>query len=438
MRDLIVVAMVVATLPFIIFRPFFGLLVYSWVSYMRPQDMAWGWSRVMPLSQWIAIAMILGLLFTWGRERLLTLKLPTVLLLLLCGWISLSYMNALVPELGTVAYGHYWKAILISVLTTGIVVTRERLRLMLLLVGFSIGFLGAKRGLFGLLRGGVRFDDGPGGFMNDNNTFALGLNVALPILVGIALTDPDRRVRMVSSAMAFLCTLTILFTFSRGGFLTLCIVGAMLVWRSRHKLLAGGLVAVAIAVFFVVSADSLTEEYVERTQSIASYEEDGSAMGRIHAWQTAWRVFLDYPMFGVGPENMTVVFRSYSPAPDRFRVTHNSYLQMLAECGLPALVLFVAALAVTMLRLSRLRKGATEPWVAVNAHMLQVSLIAYMTGSLFLNMAYFELVYHLIGISVSLGLAAEAAGAVGGVPAAPAAAEELPWWKRPAPTLGRA
>ena len=60
MRDLIVMAVVIGSLPVILFRPFYGLLVYSWLAFMRPQDMTWGASRDLPLSQWVAIAMVIG------------------------------------------------------------------------------------------------------------------------------------------------------------------------------------------------------------------------------------------------------------------------------------------------------------------------------------------------------------------------------------------
>ena len=42
MRDYLVLALVLATLPLSFCRPFFGLLGFSWLAYMRPQNLAWG------------------------------------------------------------------------------------------------------------------------------------------------------------------------------------------------------------------------------------------------------------------------------------------------------------------------------------------------------------------------------------------------------------
>ena len=431
MRDLFILTVVVGSLPVILFRPFFGLLVYSWLAFMRPQDMAWGVSRVLPLSQWVAIALLVGLLLAVGRERLMTLKPQTVLLILLAGWITLSTLQAVVPEMAQDIYGNYWKAILMTVLATGLVRDRRRLRLLLLLIVFSIGFLGAKRGLYGLARGGVRFDDGPGGFMSDNNSFALALNMILPLLVGFAIVEKQKIVRIAAAGAAALCLLSILFTFSRGGFLTLLVVGGLLIWRSQRRILVASLLALGVSGFLFFTSDQISQQYLERAESIQNYQEDGSAQGRINAWRTSWRVFLDYPLTGVGPNNLAAVFLRYSPEDDRVRVAHNAYLQLLAECGLPALLLFLGAIGATWWRLQRLRGRTALPWVEVQARMFQISIAGYLVGSMFLNTAYSELIYYLMGLSVGLEVVArsEAAEEEGNVRAL---FPDLPWWKQPA------
>ncbi|HEX2645427.1 MAG TPA: putative O-glycosylation ligase, exosortase A system-associated [Thermoanaerobaculia bacterium] len=450
MRDLILLGLVAGMLPVIAFRPYFGLLVYAWLAFMRPQDLTWGMARSLPLSQWVAIAMAVGLLFTMGRERLATLKTQTVLMILLWGWISLSVLNALNPALCEHTYGLYWKAILISVLTTGLVHDRQRLRIAIIVIAFCLGLLGTKYGLFGLLRGGARFYAGPGGFMSDNNSFALALNMTLPLLIGIALVEKLKVLRLAAAGMAVFSLLTIVFTFSRGGFLTLAVIAPMLIWRSKHRTAVILVLAIGFSVLFYTSSGAFKQDYVDRASSISDYEEDGSARGRLNAWQTAWSAFLDYPVFGVGPNNFQVVFRTYSPTPDRFRVQHNAYLQILSESGLPALLLFLGAIGSTLWRLQRLRGDIRFGWAETYARMLQLSMLAYLVGSLFLNTAYSELVYSLIGLSVALEVvarkeaAADASEAVtasgkampgaGKAPADPA----LPWWKQPRPAAAPA
>jgi probable O-glycosylation ligase (exosortase A-associated) len=434
-RDLVVLAVVTASLPVILFRPFFGLLVYAWLAYMRPQDMAWGITRILPLSQWVAIALVLGLVFAMGRERWLVIKTQTVLMMLLAGWISVTVATAVMPEASGDLYGYYWKAIVISILTTGLVRDRQRFHLLLMLIAFCIGFLGAKRGLIGLLRGGARYSDGPGGFMADNNSFALVLNMILPLLAGIVVVEKRKAIRIVAGVMAVLSVMTILFTFSRGGLLTLCTVVPLLVWRSRHRLAVTGLIALGLAGVLFFTSDAFLDAYTHRASTISSYEQDRSARGRLNAWETSWRVFLDYPLTGVGPNNLEVVYRSYSPEPERFRVSHNAYLQILCECGLPALLLFLASIGSAYVSLGRLRRFTDLPWIETYARMLQISILAYLVGSMFLNTAYSELIYQIVGLSVSLEVIARAAATQPAAeePEPAPAAGDLPWWKRPAP-----
>jgi probable O-glycosylation ligase (exosortase A-associated) len=439
MRDLVVLAVVFAALPIIVFRPFLGLLTYSWLAYMRPQDMTWGLSRVLPLSQWVAIAMLAGIVVTLGRERLATFRLQTVLMILLGLWISATVLTAVMPEMSKEIYGHYWKGILIAVLTTGLVRDRERFRTLVILIAFSLGFLGAKRGLVGLLQGGAQYNDGPGGFMRDNNSFALMLNMSLPLLVGIATTDPRRWVRVTATVMAVLTVPTILFTFSRGGLLTLCLVSGLLIWRSRNRWLVAAVMAVSLLGFVALTSDAVTDRYLKRAETIDDYQQDGSAMGRINSWKTSWYVFLDYPVFGVGPNNLAAVFDRYSPEPGRFRVAHNAYFQLLAECGLPSLLLFLGAIGAALWRMQRLRDRAgqaSQVWIETQARMFQISIFGYLLGSMFLNMAYNEVIYHLIGLTVCLEVVAEAEARVTEPAAAPV--DEVPWWKRPqAQAVGR-
>ena len=435
MRDLVVLAVVFASLPVILFRPFYGLVTYSWLAYMRPQNMTWGMSRELPLSLWVALAMLLGIVVTLGRERLAILKLQTVLMILLALWISVTVLTAVLPEMAKEVYGHYWKGILIAVLTTGLVRDRERFRTLVIVIAFSLGFLGAKRGLFGLARGGAQYNDGPGGFMADNNSFALMLNMALPLLVGIAITDPRRWVRITAALMAALTVPTILFTFSRGGLLTLCIVSGLLIWRSKSRWLVAGVMALSLLGFVALTSDAVTEKYLHRAETIDDYQEDASAMGRINAWRTSWYVFLDYPVFGVGPNNLAAVFERYSPEPGRFRVAHNAYFQLLAECGLPGLLLFLGAIGAALWRMQRLRDRAAQAWIGTQARMFQISILGYLAGSLFLNMAYNEVIYHLIGLTVCLEVVAEAEAHAAISPEA-ALVEEIPWWKQAPPIVG--
>ena len=64
---ILLLIIVFGSLPIILMRPFVGLLVYSWLAYMRPHDMVWG--DIPQISLIVALATLAGLALSTGRER---------------------------------------------------------------------------------------------------------------------------------------------------------------------------------------------------------------------------------------------------------------------------------------------------------------------------------------------------------------------------------
>ncbi len=426
MRDLLVQLVVYGSLPVIPFRPVLGLAVYAWLAYMRPQDLAWGLGSAQ-LSLWVALALLVGLALAFGRERFATFRLQTVLLILLGGWFALTCYTAELPELSAKWLDVFLKIILISVITTGLITTRKRFDFLMTVIAFSLGLLGLKNGLFAIAAGGAQFLNGPGGFMIDRNAFAVALNMAIPLLVGVALTTEYKALRLAALGLVPFCMITIFCTFSRGGLLTLGVVGAMLIWRTRKPVLAMVVLAIGIGAFSYTASDRLKAKYAERSATISSFEEDASALGRIRSWGVAIRMWADHPITGVGPRNFTLLYRRYGDT-DSVHVAHNSYLQMLAETGLPGFTLFVSLLVVSLLRLEMIRFRDKKGWAGSWASMMQVAFVAFATGGLLLDMALFDLLYQLVALTVSLELAM-AATKQEGAPA-PAVEDSAPWWRQ--------
>ena len=421
MRDIAVLALFYGLLPFVPFRPMLGLLMFSWLAYMRPQDIAWGLGNTR-LSMLVMLATLVGMLLQ--RERFVTLRMPVVLMGLLLAWVGITVQTSVLFEPSKERYVLFAKIVLVSALTAGLVRTRERFRLLLLTVAFSLGLLGLKYGLWGLLRGGARISHGPGGFMGDNNGFALALNMAIPLLVAVALTERSVWLRVGAGVLAAFTITAVIFTFSRGGLLTLAVIGLLLVIRSGRPVTAVILLALAFGGLWHFTSESFQEAYVNRAESIGEYEEDRSAMDRINAWTTALTVAREYPILGVGPANFMMVYRRFGD-PDSVRVVHNAYLQWLTDSGMPALLLFVAMLGVSIARLWKLERSHEESWVKAYSRGLAISFVGYMVGAMLLDKAYYDLLYHLVGMTVALEVAAGTATVrSAGVVAT------LPWWGR--------
>jgi hypothetical protein len=161
----------------------------------------------------------------------------------------------------------------------------------------------------------------------------------------------------------------------------------------RLALIAG--VALAGAVQF------MPDHWHARTASIATYEEDASAQARFQSWRYALEVTQESPIVGGGFE----IFRGNQAATSAgYRSAHSIYFEALAEHGYPGLIIFLAlGIGAYMTAWSITRRTRDHPelaWATDLAAMVQVGIVAYAIAGLFLNLATFDLYYHLVAIVV--------------------------------------
>jgi probable O-glycosylation ligase (exosortase A-associated) len=404
MRDILFSLVVLGFLPACYRRPFIGLLMFSWLAYMRGQDLCWNFARYQRWSFLVAAVTMLGYLATRPKRWFLN-DLRCWLMILLAILASVGVVLSDVYSDDQVdRWIEFWKLIGVALFTTAIVDTPARLRVLMWIIALSFGFYGVKDGLAGALSGfSFEVQRGPGGMLEDNNNFALALTMALPMLLLIGFSEANKILRRGVLVMIPLTFMTVVMTHSRGGFLALCATIGMLVWRSRNRL-AG------IALGFLVLIGALIvvpSSYVERIETIAHYEQDGSAMGRLAAWQTALNMARANPVFGVGLTLFKRYYKQYHSgmAHESPRVAHNSYLQIWAECGTPALIVYLLLIFLTLLSLWRIRRLAQEryftSWILHYTTMFEAAMVGFIIGSIFLNRGTFDLFYHWIGIVIA-------------------------------------
>ncbi len=401
MRDIIFSLVILALLPVCFRRPLIGVLSFSWLAYMRTQDLCWGFAREQRWSFLIAGVTIAGHLARPG-SRWLERDLRSTVMILLAVWVGFSIVSAgdYAPEVLNI-YVEYCKIIGVALFTAAVVTKREHLRVLMWVIALSFGFYGVKVGLSGVLSlGRIKVLQGPGGMLEDNNNFGLALCMGLPLLIQIALAEKNRILRRGIMAMIPLTVLTIILTHSRGAFLSLCALGATLIWRSSNRVAGfmiaglGGLVAVAF----------VDRSYIDRLSTIQNFEADGSAMGRLAAWKTALNMTESNPVFGVGYGMFQWNYWQYASGSESEgrRVAHNAYLQIMAECGIPAFCLYMLLIVLSFWSLWRIRKRAKQAyyasWILEYTTMFEASMVAFVVGSTFLNRAQFDLFYHFVTI----------------------------------------
>src|SRR5271169_5064076 len=94
MRDPILTILIFGSLPFIIWRPWIGVLVWSWIGLMNPHRLTWSYAFTMPFAQAVAIATLFGMLFTKEKLRI-PWSPPVVALLMLIVWMTVTTVFAI-------------------------------------------------------------------------------------------------------------------------------------------------------------------------------------------------------------------------------------------------------------------------------------------------------------------------------------------------------
>lgn len=409
MRDLIVLAIIIGSTPICLFNPYFGLLMWSWISYFNPHRYAWSVAYDFPVAQMVAVPTLIGCLFTRKMNRRF-LTIETALLLLLWLWFFITLTHAeYVPAFadhfaaGKAQLIKVSKILLMTLLMVLLVTSKERLRLIFLVPALSFSFFAIKGALFGLATAGrYRVYGPPDSFIADNNALGLALNMTLPIFFFMAREEKNRFLRVVLRVSFFASIVAIILTYSRGALLGLAVVLSALAIKSGKKLV-GAFLLVTCAWMVLSFAP---ERWMERMGTFLHGNLDESAQLRVNAWTFAWELARDYPVTGGGFQTFTPeLFQRYTPHLV-FAGAHSVYFQMLAEHGFVGLSLFLLLLFACWLTLRRLRRGARKvpeaQWMAPYSHMLEIALLAYMVSGMFLEFAYFDYFFQIVAGTIIL------------------------------------
>lgn len=238
---------------------------------------------------------------------------------------------------------------------------------------------------------------GVGAMLADPNDLALNLCVVLPFCVAFIFSTDSKILKLFWAVAALTSVAGIVATFSRGGFLALLVV-LFTLWRrfcltprSMLVVLAG--LAIVLTSLVVIAPSS----YFDRMQTIIHVDNDqeGSAQQRRGLLITSLEQTVAHPLTGVGPGEFAQVSGTWLQ-------THNTYTQLSAEMGIPALLLFLALLRHTFknLRSASQREPGTQAWYVAGA--LYCGMWGYVVGAFFLPTAYWFLPYLLMAYAATL------------------------------------
>jgi probable O-glycosylation ligase (exosortase A-associated) len=391
LRDLIVLLFTLACIGMALRKAWYGVLALAIFSYMNPHAYAWGPVRSLPLYQILFLVVAFKTLMEQHRQPI-PKDWRVYAFFVLWAYFFLTTTQALVPSAAWQKFWFVTKIYLPFIFTLLLIDTREKLYYLIITIAGSIGLLAVKGGIFAITHGfSARIYGPPATQFEENNAFAVAvlINIPLIILWYRETTHPLlKKALIVAVPLHFVCALS---SWSRGALLAMTALSLVLIWHSKRKYLV--LPLFLVGAYFALQA--LPEEWFQRMSTIETYEQDASAQGRLRAWKDGINYALRHPLLGSGFEGwLWVTHRDW----------HSSYVEMLSEHGFIAFGLWISMIVGTLISLTRLPKqvkGIPQlKWVENFSYMLRASLIAYMVGTAFLGLSYWDILYHLIFIAV--------------------------------------
>jgi putative inorganic carbon (hco3(-)) transporter len=399
-------------------EPFIGLLVYLFLNYLRIPEMfpsldSWHPTRII----------VFGLLIIWFLRKALTKDRSFVSgkqLQVLFGLIIvmiLSWMNTLWLTGSYTAVIGFLKTVIIFFLVINLVDTRQKLFWfigMLLVLHMIL--------VFGLIQEFIRFGAqasqlrlggaigtadavGHGGFLGDANDFALAINIMIPFAYFLSFMQQRFKFKLVLIPMFFLFIVGVILTYSRGGFVTLTALFFSFAFLSKRKLAAVSILLIILALIVML----IPADYSTRLKTITTFNTDESTQGRFDAWKAGFKMLIAHPVVGTGVGVFADTYPYYMPkqaVSAQWRVAHNGYIHIAGELGLLGLFLYLSLMYLTFrdnIYIQKILRGSKQEQhllVSISKGLV-CGLIAYMVGSMFLSVCYYDHLYILAAITVA-------------------------------------
>ena len=393
MRGLILALTMTGLLSMAIRRPMVGVIAFEWISFMNPQQDAWGGILAnLPWAMLAALATIIGCLIS-GESKRVSIDGMTILIVLFLSLISLGSVAALgPPDIVNSLYWIVFKSFAFLLVVALLLSDQKRVNALVWVMVISLGYYGVKGGIFTILTGGRNHVYGSANSMiGDNNQLAVALLMTLPLMNYLRVSSAHRIVRFGLSVAMLLTFFSVLGSYSRGAFIALAAVAVLFWWNSRSKLLIGAALVAAL----YAGINFMPQTWVQRMGTISTYHEDNSAEDRLIVWHEALSLALARPLTGAGfagTQTPSVLHRFFPTA--NVRAVHSIWLQVLSDNGFPAFFVWVGMQIlgfVNIRRIRRMAKGvAAARWAEDLAKMAEVSMVAFLVGGSFLSLGYYD------------------------------------------------
>jgi putative inorganic carbon (hco3(-)) transporter len=408
LRGILLMAFIFPSLPLCFTRPFYGILLWTVISFTSLQWYAYS-ARIFPWAILIAIPTLAGAAL-FGKNWRSVFSYEVLLLLCLWMWFTLtSFADSSVPLFAdhTDDMWKRWeyvsKVLLMSVFTIAVIDSFSRLRTFIIVIASCFGYFILKALPWLIFTGGSNRVYGPERSMiADNNDFGLALNMTLPLYFFLAQSETKPWLKRVLWGMCLATIPAIFFTYSRGALIGLVSVITLMFLRLKQKKILVPVLVLGLIIAMVFAPAS----WKKRMDPTNENAMDGSAYSRINAWTFCWNLVNDYPITGGGFDTFTPnLFNLYAPNPKDVHGPHSIYFGVLAEHGFIGLFLYLGVIGACFSSTFWIVKWSRfhgDEIAANYANMFRFALVGFLVSGFFLGRAYFDYYYTLIACIVVL------------------------------------
>ncbi|KAB0287026.1 hypothetical protein F2P58_20560 [Vibrio fortis] len=306
--------------------------------------------------------------------------------------------------------GIYWKIMVMTLAIVWLVNSMDKLAKTSTIIIFSgclIGIIAISNSINGIgLVEGTRVTIGRdiGSMLGDPNDLALVLMFPMAFAISQATTKgiPTMH-RFIGAAACIILLYAVIATQSRGGLLgSIAVLGifALSIIRSKVTLITLGAIA-AVGLYFAAGISD------RASGGAAEAGIDASAMGRLYAWEAAFKMALDNPLTGVGLNNFYSNYFFYSPHWDGLNhAVHSTWFGVLAETGFLGLIVFIILIGSLLITARKTLKqikdndNAVNPILYSSAFAVYAGLIGTIVSGTFLTQGFNWPIYILSALTV--------------------------------------
>lgn len=240
-----------------------------------------------------------------------------------------------------------------------------------------------------------------GGVSGDPNYFSASALIGVALAFCLIWEKQPRWARWFFGGCLAITLTALTIAASRGALLGLFAAFVVLVWRARRRFLFLAVGTVVLVLLMVFAPIAPAERLLH-----PNYSDEEAAQNREITWKAGMRMMGSAPWFGIGVGN-------YKGMVDKFEdedakvvsVAHNTYIEIGAELGLPALAIFLVILFLSFRSLERVRSQALESDDSVTERMavgLQAALAGFGVSIVFLSAEYQRHLWFIIFLSMCL------------------------------------